>query len=110
MCQKYKLRIVLVRFLSTVVLTLYGFHIHLKDHAQFELCESSVYSREIINMLFVCQVYGPVKNFNIGIFWDTINVINVKLYMIVLFIKLYMFKPHSLILNIFQVHSSVEQF
>ena len=49
-----------------VVLTLYSFYIHEKDHAQYDLGESSVYSREIFNMLLVSQVSGLVET-EIGI-------------------------------------------
>ena len=60
-------------------------------------------------MFFRCQVYWLVKNFNIGIYLDTINVINVKLCMMALFIKLYLFIPLSMTLTVFQDHSNVEQ-
>ena len=49
-------------------------------------------SREIIDMFLVGQVSGLVENFNIGIFSDTINGINVKLCMMVLNIELHLFK------------------
>ena len=55
-------------------------HIHWKDHAQYDLCDSGVNSREIINMFLVSWVSGLVENFNIGTFSDTMNVINAKLY------------------------------
>ena len=45
--------------------------------------DSDVYSRKII-MFFISQVSGLVKNFNVGIYSDTIYVINVKLCMVVL--------------------------
>ena len=54
---------------------------------------TGVYSREIIYMFFMGQVSGLVENFNIGIYSDTINVINVKLCMMVLHIELYLFIP-----------------
>ena len=47
-------------------------------------CMTGVYLREKINMLFIGQVSGLVKYFNIQIYSDTINVINVKLCLIVL--------------------------
>ena len=47
---------------------------------------TGVYSREIINVLWVGQVSWIVENFKIGIFSDTINVVNVKLCMVVLLI------------------------
>ena len=43
-------------------------------------------------------------------FSDTLNVINVKVCMMVLFIELYLFIPPSLALTIFQGHISVKQF
>ena len=53
-CQKYELQNVLFRllfrFLSTVVEMLYGCYIHKEAHSQYELCNSSVCSREIIYM------------------------------------------------------------
>ena len=58
---------------------------------QYDLSDSDVYSREIINMFFMGQVPGLVKNFNIEIYSDTINVINVKFCMMVLLIALYLF-------------------
>ena len=36
----------------------------------------------------VDEVSGPLKNLNIGIFSETINAINVKVYMMVLLIEL----------------------
>ena len=57
------------------------------------VCVTDVYSREMIHMFLVGQASGLFKNFNIGIFSDTINVINVKLCMGVLLIKLYPFIP-----------------
>ena len=51
-------------------------------------------------MLFVSQVSGFVKHFNIGIYSDTMNVINVKLCMTVLLTELYLFMPLSVILTI----------
>ena len=53
---------------------------------------------------------GLVEKFNIGIYSDTTKVINVKLCMMVLLIELYLFIHLSLILTIFQGHSSIEQF
>ena len=63
---------------------LYDCRIYSNDYAQYDLCFSGVYSREIIDMLFVGQVSGLVENFYIVIYLDTINVINVKLCMMVL--------------------------
>ena len=52
-----------------------------------------MYSREIINMFSIGQLSGLVENFEIGIFSDSINAINVKLCMVVLLIELYLFVP-----------------
>ena len=52
-------------------------------------------------MFFVGQVSGLVENFNVGIYSDTINVINVTLCMVVLLIELYLFIPLSVTLTIF---------
>ena len=60
-----------------------------------------MYSREIINMFFVVQVSGLVENFNIGLFSDTMDVINVRLYVTVLIIELYLFIPLPVILTTF---------
>ena len=61
-------------------------------------------------MFFVGIVSELVKNFNIRIFSDTINVINVKLCMMVLLIELHLFLPPSVTLIIFKGHRNVEQF
>ena len=53
---------------------------------------------------------GLVENFNIGIYSDIINAINVKLCMMVLLVELYLFIPLSVTLIVFQGHSSAEQF
>ena len=45
-----------------------------------------------------------------AIFSDAINVINVKLYVSILLIELYLFIPLSATFTIFQGHSSVKQF
>ena len=61
-------------------------------------------------MFLVGQVFGLVKNLNVGIFSVTINVINVKHCMMVLYIELYLFitlSVISLLLTLFQCHSSV---
>ena len=39
---------------------------------------TGMYSREIIDKFFIGQVSVLVKNFNIGIYSDTVSVINVK--------------------------------
>ena len=46
-------------------------------------------------MFFVGPVPRLFENVNIGIYSDTINVINVKLCMMVLLIEHYLFIPHS---------------
>ena len=56
------------------------------------------------------QVSGLVKNFNMGIYSDTINVIDIKLCMMVVLTELYPFMPLSVTLIVFQGHSSVNQF
>ena len=61
-------------------------------------------------MFLVGQVSGLVENFNVWIHSDIINVINVKLYMIVLLTDLHLFMPLSVTLTTFQGHSSVEHF
>ena len=52
------------------------------------------------------------KNFNIAMFSDTVNVINVELYMMVVLVELYnyIFLPFSVTLVVFEGHSSVRQF
>ena len=62
---------------------------------------TGVYSREIIYMFFMGQVSGLVENFNIGIYSTTINVVNVKLFRMVLLIELYLIIPLSVTLTIF---------
>ena len=69
-----------------------------------------MYSREIINMVLVGLLSGLVKNFNIGIFSDTINVINVKFCVMVLLIELYLFIPLSVSWTICQGHGNIKQF
>ena len=69
-----------------------------------------MYSWEIINIFLVVQVSGFVENFKIGIFSNTVNVINVKLCMIVLLAELHSFIPLSVTLTIFQGHSNAEHF
>ena len=59
-------------------------------------------------MFFIGQMAGLVENFNIGIYSDSINVINVKLCMTVLLIELYLFMPVEVTLTTFQCYSNVE--
>ena len=63
----------------------------------------------MINMFSVGQVSGLVKNFIIGIYSDTMTVVNIKLCMMVLLIKLYLFIPLSMTLAIFQGLDSIKQ-
>ena len=60
-------------------------------------------------MVLICQVYGLVENVRItlGFFANTINMIHVKLCIIALLIKLYLFVTISVTLTIFQSHSNV---
>ena len=63
-------------------------------------------------MLLVSQVSGLVENFEIGIFSDSINAINVKLCMVVLLIELYLFTPFQwpwLYLKVIAVSNSFYQ-
>ena len=50
------------------------------------ICVTGVYSRDIIiiNMFFISQVSGLVKNFNP----ESINIVNIKLCMMILLIEL----------------------
>ena len=77
----------------------------LKNRARYDFFDSGgVYSREINNMFLVRQVSVLVQNFNIGIIiLDIINVINVKLYTLVLFIDRYLFIPLSVTFIAFKV-------
>ena len=50
------------------------------------------------------------KSFNIAIFLDTVNMINVKLGMVVVLTELYPFIPLSVTLIVYQSHISVKQF
>ena len=65
---------------------------------------------EIINKFLVGQVSGLVKNCSIGIYSNTVNVINVKLCMMALLIELYLLIPLSVTLIVFQGHSDIKQF
>ena len=60
-------------------------------------------------MFSISQVSGLVENFNIGIYSDTINVINVNLCMISLLIELYLFIPLFWTFTKLQSHSTVDQ-
>ena len=52
-------------------------------------------------MFFFGQVSRLVKNFNIGIYLNTVKVINVKLCMMVLVIELYLFIPLLVTVTVF---------
>ena len=47
----------------------------------------------MIKVFLVGQASGFVENFNIGLILDTINVINVERYVMVLLIEVYLFIP-----------------
>ena len=74
------------------------------------ICVSLVCTMGNIYHVLVGQLSGLVINFSIGIYSDTINVINVKLCLKVLLIEVYLLMLLSVTLTIFQHHSSVEQF
>ena len=56
------------------------------------------------------QVSECSRNFKVTFFLDTMNMINVKLCVMVVFTELYPFIPFSVTMIVFQGHSSVEQF
>ena len=61
-------------------------------------------------MFLIGQMSVLVKNFDIQIFSDTINIIKVKVCMMVLHIELYLLITLSVTLTLFQGHSNVKQF
>ena len=71
------------------------------------ICVTDMYSREIIGMFTVSQESGLVKDFDIGIYSDTLNAISVTLFMVLL-IELYLFIPSSMTLTILKGHSSAK--
>ena len=73
---------------------------HYKDHAQYDLCDVGVYSM----CMLVGQVSELVESFNIGIFSDIINVINIEFRMVVLLIGLDLLIPLSVTVTILQGH------
>ena len=108
---KLCMMVLLIEHHPFIPLSLYACYIHWKDHAQHDLCGFSVYSREMLSMFLVHQVSVLVKNFHIRIFSDIINMINVKVYMKVLFIEIFLFMLFSVILTIYyQGHSSIKSF
>ena len=86
-----------------------GCYIHEKDFAQYDLFDSGVYSREITTFFLSVKSLGLLKTLTFGIYSDTVSVINVKLWMMVLLIELYLFIPLSVTFTIFQGHSNVKQ-
>ena len=78
-----------------------GCYMHWKDHAQYELYNADVCLREIIYMFCSVKCVGMQKTFNIGIFSDSVKVINVKLCMMVLHIELCLFIALSVTLMLF---------
>ena len=50
-----------------------------------------------------------IRNLDVAIFLDIVNVINVKLCMMVLLNELQLFRPFSVTLTIFQGHSRVRE-
>ena len=74
---------------------------YVKEIVHNMISMTGVYFRDIINMVLVGQVSELVENINIEIYSGTINVINLKLCMMVLFIELYLFIPLSVTLTIF---------
>ena len=64
----------------------------------------------MISVRLADQVSVCGKNFNVAIFSDTINVVNVKLCMMVILIEIYLFILHLVTLIVSQDHSSVKQF
>ena len=94
MCQKYRLQIVCFGFFSSVVKHCMV-ATYMKKIMHNDFCDSGVYSRETINIFCFGRVSGHVENFNIGIYSDSINVLNVKICMMVLLIELYLFIPLS---------------
>ena len=68
-----------------------------------------MYSREIVNFFSSVKCLGLSKTFNIGIFSDSINVVNVKLCMMVQLIELYLFIPLSVTLTIYFMVTDVSE-
>ena len=58
---KYELQIACFGFLFSVVETLYE-----KDITQYDLCDSGMYSREIINMFWLVKCQGLSKTLTFG--------------------------------------------
>ena len=86
----------------------YGCYTQDKDQAQYAVHDWCVFKGD--NILFVSQMSGLVKNCYIGIYSDTMYVINVEVCMMVLLIELYLFIPLSVTLTIFQGNSTFKQF
>ena len=62
---------------------------------------------QLAGQLIICMWQ---KNFNITVFSDTINIINVKLGRMVVLTELFPFIPLSITLIVFQGNNSVKQF
>ena len=88
---------------------LYGCYIHYKDYAQYDLFDWCVFKIDNQHVFGRSSVLA-CQNFNIEIYSDTINVINVKLCMVALLTELYLLIPFSVTVTILQDHSSIEQF
>ena len=56
------------------------------------------------------RVSRHVKSIDFAIFLGHANMINIKLYMMVLYIEFHLYVPLSMTLTILQGHSSVKQF
>ena len=75
-------------------------------HAQYYVFDLHVFKGD--QRCLVSQVSGLGKNFNLGLFTYTINMINIKLCMMVLLIEFNLFISLSVTLTIFQGHRNVE--
>ena len=58
----------------------------------------------------VGRVSDCVENFDVPFFWVTIDVVDLKLYLVVVLVELYLFMSLSVTLAICEGHSSVKQF
>ena len=75
-------------------------------YAQYDVCDWCVFKGDSYH-IFLSRL---VRNFNFGIYSDTINETNVKLCMMALLIELYRFILLSVTLTIFEGHGSIRQF
>ena len=97
--------LILVEWRLIKVETLCGWYMKKIMHTMLHV--TGVYLREIVNTFEAGWVSSRVKNFNVTICLDSRNVKNVKLCMMVLLIKLYLFISLSVSMAIFQGQSSV---